>query len=145
MSSKAFRYYRQQRDYWCGPAVLQMALAAHHISVAQSRLARLLQTKQITGTRRNQLVRTAKYFGLTAHARHAQTWSELSRLVPAYFVIVNYVEPEDEGHYAVVTRVLKDQIVLADPWHGATFRLSKKIFVSSWRQRQQWSLLISVE
>ncbi|HRY62219.1 MAG TPA: cysteine peptidase family C39 domain-containing protein, partial [Candidatus Paceibacterota bacterium] len=76
------------------------------------------------------------------------TLEEIEKLlrdgVPA---VVYFIEPsEDEHHYAVVTGLTDKEIVLADPWNGADFRMMRDEFEKRWYgyedEKNRWLLAV---
>lgn len=142
MVRRPFHY--QKKDYWCGPAVLKTVLAAHGQRLSQTRLARLLQTTKRSGTKRAMMAKVVRQFGLRATVRRDSTLGSLKRLLSMHqLTVVNYVEPESEGHYALVFGVYAKEIVLSDPWHGRLFRLDRKRFLAGWHGRQRWLMIVA--
>ncbi len=123
-------FLRQERDYWCGPACVQMLLAADGRRVSQATLAGHLHTNARAGTSRRHLVRGLRMFGLAVAVTRAGTLARLAQHLPA---IVNYQASDGEDHYAIVLRLTTQQVIMHDPWHGPNYRLSRRAFLQRWK------------
>lgn len=136
-------YFRQQRDHWCGPAVLQMVLETSGIRKTQAALARAARTTKRSGTSWVMLRNVLRAYGLPASAKRG-TPDLLRRSVHSgNLVIVNFVEPSgEEGHFAIVTGMDADDLVLNDPWNGKGFRMALKDFSARWARRSRRMLVL---
>ena len=143
-------YKKQENEYFCGPAIVQMILGSFGKKMSQRRLALLLKTNARTGTSNAALGRIIRKFGgyIDAHSQGSlgEIRLHLRRGNP---VIVNYREPEEDvGHFAIVVGITRSSIFLLDPWHGSRFRLSLTYFSSHWfgqfqGRSQQWLMAVS--
>lgn len=123
-------FRRQQRDYWCGPASVQMLLAANGHQVSQVTLASHMYTNVRAGTSRRHLVRGLRTFGLAVGMTRAGTLARLAQHLP---VIVNYQASDGEDHYAVILRVTSSHVVMHDPWYGPNYKLTRAAFCQRWK------------
>jgi predicted double-glycine peptidase len=133
-------FFRQQRDYWCGPACVQM-LVSHYRTVVptQRSLAKHLGTNPRTGTSRRAIVAYLRKAGFHVQARSNGTLRNLQQALQAHaWPMVLYqetdtIEPETNGpHYAVVISVTKTAVTLRDPSYGRNFTLSRSAFRRNW-------------
>jgi len=125
------RFHKQQQDYWCGPACVQMVLGQG----TQATLAKQLNTNPRHGTSRTALVRLLRASSKEVAVHTHSNLADLALHLPA---IISYQEvvAEGEDHYAVVLRVTAKDVVMYDPWHGKNYRLSRKIFLRSWKNQK---------
>jgi predicted double-glycine peptidase len=148
---KKIPYFKQQNDYFCGPAVAQMAIGFFMKPPSQNVLAKRMGTTSRTGTSHAALERVIRGAGLRGVETSRVTIAELRRsLSVGNPVIVNYREPEENiSHYAVVIAITAFHIFLNDPWHGASFRLSLKWFLPRWvnanHRSVHWMMVVSKE
>jgi len=127
------KYYRQSKDYTCGPAVVRMALNHHNTNLSESYLTKLLDTTKDYGTRITRLVVILRNFGLTCKMYKNSTIGQLKQKLDNNVVIVSYyLEEYKEGHYAIVKKVTKNKIYLIDPWYGSKHNLEIEYFVDHW-------------
>src|SRR3990167_8236387 len=135
-------YHRQDTDYTCGPAALQMLL--HHfngIYPSEIELTKRLNTKNKPGQDGTQHV------DIDHNATLESLESLLKLKLPA---LVHYIEPEgDAGHYAVVVGMSAERIYLNDPWHGSGFSFTREEFETRWHDGRgihtRWLLVASSE
>jgi ABC-type bacteriocin/lantibiotic exporter with double-glycine peptidase domain len=110
-------FYRQQNSFYCGPAIIQMAVGAFGTRITQKEAARRAGTTHTHGTKTAALVRALKSFGLRIEAGNNKNLSLLRRaLTQGSIVVVCYTEPILEwGHYAIVKEFRGKNIILIDP------------------------------
>lgn len=110
-------FVRQKNDYFCGPAVLAMALRALGIRATQQEAARRAGTTKKNGTSAKGLIAALKSFGVRAEAGNRKTFADIKQaLKKNRIVIVCYTEKHwDWGHYAVVKKIGTKTIQLIDP------------------------------
>lgn len=130
-----FPFYRQQKDYTCGPVAVMMVLRHFGFAAGRTSLRRALATTEEDGTARLNIVRFLRGRGLAVHVHAGATVGELRAFLGAGIpVIVNYREPDDNiGHYAVVVGVSGGRVVLNDPYHGRGFSVTVRVFAARWR------------
>ncbi|MFA6552920.1 MAG: cysteine peptidase family C39 domain-containing protein [Patescibacteria group bacterium] len=142
-------YHKQQKDYWCGPASVQMVLGCFGIRVPQRTIARLARTKFRTGTTRKNIQKILERFGLHTSVKSRALLSDIQKaLFLKMKIIVLFREPSDnELHYSVVRHLNKKSIILADPWNGSHCKLSKPDFFRRWSaaggRSTRWLVVIS--
>jgi ABC-type bacteriocin/lantibiotic exporter with double-glycine peptidase domain len=125
-------YYRQKKEWWCGPAVIQMTLAAHNIKLAQSIIARKIKTTRTNGTKNKNLAILFKQFKLSYKTFKGQE-ALIKSLKRKEIVIINYYHTKDQvGHFAIVKHIKNKRIVLLDPSEGPNHTMSFKEFLSNW-------------
>ena len=142
-------YYRQETDYTCGAASLQMALAYLGKYFPQRALVRHLKPSVRTGIAARNMIRFAKAQGFHCYTKYNATLRDIKHFLKIKLpVIVGFIEPlGNEGHYAVVTRIKENNIILHDPWNGKDFVMSISAFRKRWfdydPHRPRWMMVIS--
>lgn len=129
---------------------MKMVMAFYGVKVPLSRLMREAGTNPATGTTRRSMAKLARLHGFRADSRCWTTLTDLKKLVvkgrPA---IVNYILPNgDISHYAVVSGVDKDKVVLHDPDAGPHYRLGRREFLKRWYGKHwnvhcRWALIVT--
>ncbi len=143
-------YYRQHDDFDCGPATWKMVLGYFGVRAPLDRLIRELRTSKKTGTTHREMVRLARRYGLRAGSRGGATVADLRRaLAEGSLSVVNYILPGDEvSHYAVVSGLTPDAVLLHDPSEGAYFRVRLGEFRQRWqgwhrKTNRHWFMKVS--
>lgn len=143
-------YYRQQKDYTCGPAVLRMILASLGKRVTEKHLARLAGTSAQKGTSNFSMARmigstglpyitgqNVGYGDLRAYVKHGITVIEWmpQHLFPGHcaFEETHNYNPEKDSHYALVVAASAQYVTLQDPVLGRRVRVGRKGFIRAWR------------
>lgn len=126
-------YQKQETDYYCGPAVVQMLLARIGIIFTQAQLAEEMQTLPEVGTTASAIVALLGKHGLSAERRNGAALADIAHALDAgQLAIVGYIA-EDEPHYALVSALTDSHIVLQDPYFGEKHRLPLAEFEARWR------------
>lgn len=144
-------YHRQSTGYNCAPASLQMLLEFFGVYKSQKELAKKLKTTAKDGTGHERIIDFVAKHGFFCYASDNSTLEEIKGFIKrGYPVLVNFIEPSDEeGHYALIVGINKNEIILNDPWNGRGFKISKADFKKRWRDSKnkykQWMMVISRE
>ena len=128
-------YFKQEKDWWCGPAVMQMALASFGIKKSQKVLAKELGAKNNDiGTKNSSMIKVAKKYFSVVDSKEKKSFSELkNHLKQKKAVIVSYFyEPDKTGHFAVVKDITSKGIILCDSEAGPNKKYSLKHFKKIW-------------
>lgn len=133
MAETRHPYKRQETDYYCGPAVAQMILAHFGITAAQTDIAKELETDHSIGTSAKELQAFFTRRDFTVSYKNSAHWEDIGEELARGSVVVGYIEQGGDPHYALVTAITANAIVLNDPWHGETFTLNKEEFLGRWR------------
>ena len=114
-------HMRQRTDYYCGPAVIQMALRLRRIRITQKEAARLARTNKKVGTRPQSLVAVLRSYGLRVRGGNNRTLAEVrAALKRGEAVIVCYTERHwGWGHYSLVRSADLARVELIDPAESA--------------------------
>ncbi len=130
---QSMKYYRQSKDYTCGPAVARMILNHHEIRLSESYLTKLLDTTKNSGTRILRLVMILRNFGLTCKVYKNSTIGQIKQKLAGNHVIVNYfLDDWKESHYSIVKKVTKSKIYLIDPRYGSKHHVDIENFNDHW-------------
>lgn len=110
-------YHPQENEYFCGPAVVQMALGYFGITAAQADIAAIAHTNETVGTSTTGLVEALSHFGLSTRAGEHKALKDIAAaLSKKRLPIVCFTEPEWKwGHFAVVGGLGEHSIHLSDP------------------------------
>jgi ABC-type bacteriocin/lantibiotic exporter with double-glycine peptidase domain len=135
-------YYKQEKDWYCGPAVMQMILASQKIMVSQNQLARELKTTKSTGTDNanilNCLKKRAFEYEMHRGFNPNTVLNKLkNKLNQKKIVLVTYWHLADKtGHFAIVRKITKKTIILQDPDKGPKYTLKLPTFLKAWRDSE---------
>ncbi len=134
MDQIPIKYHKQETDVYCAPAIVQMILDTYGIEAGQSELADSMETDS-HGTPILALQNCLIEQGFTSKLKNNASWEDLEDALGAgNMVVVGYVEHEEVvGHYALIETVLNVEIILADPWHGAHYRIRREDFERNWK------------
>ncbi len=141
-------YYKQETPDDCGPASLQMVFEFLGKKISQKELAQRLGTGATVWASNERMEEIAREEGLSTFMQTSGTIEGLRKFLDKGIpVIVNFIEPEGDGHFAPVLGVTEKEIIFNDPWHGEKYTLSLEYFVQNWRSfegnREKWLLAIS--
>lgn len=140
-------YFRQSTEYTCGPAVLRSVFAYYGKEYSEEEIAKSAGTRESIGTPRKGMIAAAQKVGLQAEAKSGASWEDLQIFIQKGTpVIVRFVEPEDDEHYALVTKVTDMNITLSDPYHGPETAYSRTDFLRMWNAKNanRWILIVSI-
>lgn len=128
-------FYKQQKDWSCGPASLRMALAAIGVYYTEQNIAKQFNINSKRGTKNKSFPLFAEQHKLNYLVSRNSTLQNIhNALKQEYIIIINYFDPkEKEGHYAVIKKLTPKKIYLLDPWHGPHHNISIKTFLLLWK------------
>jgi predicted double-glycine peptidase len=143
-------FFKQDKEYTCGPAAMQMALAFLGSFHSEHGLSKALHTNAEIGTRHSAIIDEARSEGFFCYVNNNSSLEEVESYIERKLpVIVHFIEPSsNEGHYAVVLGFTGTQIILHDPWNGPDFKIDKNDFSSRWHGTQnhhefhRWMMVI---
>jgi predicted double-glycine peptidase len=132
-------YFKQEKDYSCGPAALRMVLASFSVAVDEPTLRSRMKTGPIFGTRHHQLLAVAHAYGLHGRTKIRASFEDIANaLTQGRDIIVTYVEPSaSASHMAPVIALDDERIVLNDPWYGPGTSLSRDEFYKRWQSQNR--------
>jgi len=127
-------YVKQEKDFYCGPAIVQMLLAKKGVVVTQTQLAKELKTTEEIGTNLVDIVCVLLSNGFSADQKDGASLDDIARaLRENKIVIVCYTgQSHNEPHYAIVLALTDKEIVLADPFFGERREVSISEFLERW-------------
>ena len=134
MKKLSVPYVRQNADYLCGPACIEMLVRWRGGEANQNEIAKLVQAAPDHWTDNDLLAAAAQKLGVRASAHDGSSIQEIrDAIYRGAPVVVNYIEQEaGDGHFAVVIGYDGDELILHDPWHGPDFRIAADDFASRW-------------
>ncbi|HUD02654.1 MAG TPA: cysteine peptidase family C39 domain-containing protein [Candidatus Paceibacterota bacterium] len=144
--------HRHQKNiHYCGPTVLQMALAAYGIKRTQDQLAKEAKTPvdMEHATEPKNLVSVLHSYGFAAEAKNNSTLAELKEaLKKNRIVIICYSERFWRwDHYAIVSKITDQEVHLIDPQEkiGTTLKMKLEEFEENWHGKlftktKRWAL-----
>lgn len=150
-------FYKQDTEYTCGPASLQMVLSFLGDFKSEFELARRAKTSKETGTSHGGMIETAKREGFFVYVNSDSSAEEIKYFLGlGHPVIVDFLEPSSNiGHYGVATAIKKgglffrETICLNDPWNGGDFKILLNEFEKRWRdpltKSKCWLMVVSKE
>jgi len=129
--------YEQQFSGYCGPASLKMVLAFYGIKTSEKKLAKLSACTKAKGTSSQNLVKTAKKFGLTGQIKDNLEVGQLKNYViekkiPVIVAWFSLYGCHYDAHYSVVVGFNKNDIYLQDPEIGRLRTIELKSFKRVW-------------
>ena len=129
-----FPYRKQETDFYCGPAIVAMILAAAGTEVTQSELAAAMGTTE-HGTPIEEIARFLSSYGFEVTRKNDALWEDIIATFNAgSTVIIGYIEPDEEkAHYSLVSSIGEAGIEFNDPWYGENQILSKEEFLKRWK------------
>lgn len=131
-------YFKQETNYTCGAAVMRMALAGLGIAYSEKKIAKLLGTNHVAGTKNRAFPIVAEAHRLTyVTIREHTSLYDIQYLLKQNFVVMVcfYHDREEVHHYALVRRLTKTHIVFADPLDGDNHTMSRSQFMDAWSRQ----------
>lgn len=156
-------FFKQDKVYTCGPTSLQMIFRFYGHSISEAKLAEMLGTNDVVGTRHGRMIDVARELGFFVYVNEASSLDEVSYFIDSLQVpmIAHFVDPSvdlaryaekpslDDEHYAVVIGVDDTHVVFNDPWNGEGFRMERDAFEDRWRSKmyghERWIMAVSDE
>jgi ABC-type bacteriocin/lantibiotic exporter with double-glycine peptidase domain len=128
-------YRKQETDFYCGPAIVQMILASNGTEIPQGEIAASLGTSDATGTTIDAMRDFLHSCGFDVTRKNNASLEKIKNALDTdAMVVVGYVETsEDVPHYSLVKEVTANAIVLIDPWSGNEQTMTPNEFESRWR------------
>ncbi len=155
-------YHKQEKTYYCGPAVLQMVFEYFGFIKTQNYFAGYLETNKKIGTEDVNMIKTALSHGFYCYVNNNSTFFEIENFIDRGLpVIVRFLVPEfgiDEEtnsiyeHFAIIKGYNRRKFIFNDPTYiggGKNYKISKNKFLKKWYSNQEknhnWILVISKE
>jgi len=143
-------YYRQHRDYTCGPACLRMVLVYYGHETDEVSLTILCGTN-VFGTGLSDLANAAQQLGFRAEHTYCESLAELTdalaRGIPPIAMLdaarlYNMSGVVPSGHVVVVIAANASEIVYHDPLINGRLSVSTEIFLQAWKVFARGMVLI---
>ncbi len=133
---KDVAYYKQKKDYTCGPATLRMAFANEGKKISEEKLSKSARTKK-TGTDYKDIVRATRKHGFHCFVKRKAKLDHAFHFIRNGFpVIVSYLPPDDkEDHYSLLVDYDKKHVILNDPWNCKNHLIKRTAFKQLWYKR----------
>lgn len=144
-------FFKQDTDYTCGPASLQMVLAFFGDRLSERDLGLRLQTEPEKGTRHGPLISVAQEEGFQCYVNANSSLDEIRHFLRRGLpVIIDYSDSDPfDGHYSVVVAYNHPYVVLNDPWNGRHYKLHHRHFSAQWKDQitssERWMMVLSRE
>ena len=143
-------YFKQNRDFTCGPACLRMVLEYFGVEQDEVTLAILCGTN-LAGTGLAEIAEAAQRLGLEAdwkiNASLQDIKDALKKNIPVMAMIDARVlhhtdAPFVLGHAVVIVAYLKSEIYFHDPLIGEDQRASVSVFSGAWTNMRKGMVIV---
>lgn len=132
-------YFRQKRDYSCGPASLRMILSYFGLEIDEEKLIELCGTSRL-GTSRFQIVEAATKVKFRADTFAELTMEQIYDILEANLPIIALIDPgkiyggiSGIGHFVVILGRMDNKVVYHDPVMGQNLVTEEEIFFQAWQ------------
>ena len=141
-------FFHQINEYTCGPASLEMIFEYFGKHMTQEVLAKKLATNESIGTTHEKMIEVATKNGFYCYVNNHSTISEIRYFLSLNLpVIVHFMDPEGDPHYAIIVSHKNSCLVFNDPWSGKETRLSDVDFTKRWHDEKnvykRWIMTLS--
>jgi len=150
-------FYKQNNEYYCGPAVLQMVFDYFGYLKSQDLLADHANTNEEIGTTNQNMIKTALDHGFYCYVNNNSTFFEVEHFLEKGLpVIARFIAPElgvdpftnnFYEHFAIIKGINKKELIFNDPKFGKDFKISKRKFLERWHSAQnkhkEWIMVIA--
>ena len=133
-------YFRQKRDYSCGPASLRMILSYFGLEVGEEKLIELCGTNRL-GTSRFQIVEAATKLKFRADTFAELTMEQICDILEANLPIIALIDAgriyggiSGIGHFVVIVGRMESKVVYHDPVMGQNLVTEEEIFFQAWQE-----------
>ncbi len=122
----------RERARYCGPACLKMVLHYYGVHKSEKELAAISGWTYRNGTPGEGIVRAARKLGFTAFITDNAQLVDIKRWIKKKVPVIVDWFSEDEGHYAVVVGIDRDNIYFEDPQFGHLKAMRLDVFKRVW-------------
>jgi predicted double-glycine peptidase len=130
-----FKLHKQEYDYSCGPASLQMLYEKFGLSIAESRIIEEMGPNN-EGYSWNEIKKNIGKQGLRSQLLRDSSFEELLKY-PNEIVCYHTNRSKDPGfHYSLVLQIDDNSITLADPNFGDVVTYGREQFMSIWHDEE---------
>lgn len=127
------KFFWQERVWTCGPASLKIALARLSVNKSEKYLAKLLKATPRHGVSNAKFIKAAQRLKLQYLFGKSDLVTINHLLKDKWQIIVNYYSNlHGAGHFAVINKITKDRVYLADPASGPNISFNKNYFNKHW-------------
>lgn len=143
-------YFKQNRDYSCGPVCLRMVLAFYRINQDEVTLSIMCQTN-LFGTAARDIARVANQLGLEARTAYFEQLSTIRESLADQNPVLTVVdlgqlyereEYKHARHMVVVSEIADKLIRFHDPLMGANMSLDTALFERAWNAAKGEAIFI---
>jgi ABC-type bacteriocin/lantibiotic exporter with double-glycine peptidase domain len=124
------QYCKQENEYFCGPAIVQML----YPKASQNALAYLMKTNSLSGTSHKNIKLMLEEFNFKCIEKIG--FDELQKSInnKEAVTLVCYLEPfEKNGHFAFIKSININKIELIDPYYGENYKITREYFNINWK------------
>ena len=141
-------FFKQHTDYTCGPACMKMVMKYFGKEFTEEHLKKLMKTKKKDGTEHSALVNCTEKKGFNYRVHKNSTINQIKYYIDKELpVIINFIAPDGNGHYAVVTEYKKDKLILNDPYYGKKTEIKNNDLEKKWhsegKKTKRWMIVLS--
>ncbi len=142
---KDIKFYKQEKNEWCGPAVLQMVLHFYGIDEKQEIIAAGVFDEKEKVVKLSEMVFYPQSKGLKSYSFKGNL-NDLKELISRGIPVVVFQKASKEinkGHYRLLVGYYQDRIMLADPLLGNNIFVKEKDFLELWTLggEENWSMI----
>jgi predicted double-glycine peptidase len=142
---KNIEFFKQEKDEWCGPAVLQMVLHFYGLDEKQEIVSREVFDEREGVVKLSEMVFYPQSKGLKSYSFKGNL-DDLKELISRGIPVVVFQKASKEinkGHYRLVVGCYQDWIMLADPLLGNNTFVKEKDFLELWNlgEEENWSMV----
>ena len=138
---KNFKFYKQETNWTCGPAVARMLFESVGIKKSEKEFIKPLKSNKIRGTYHENFPALAEEFKLDYVVNRNSSIDDLKFFLNNnYIVMVCYFIPEEKtDHYSIVKDIDSSFVYFYDPYYGENHKLSLKDFEKNWKFYTKYS------
>jgi len=146
-------YYKQQKDYTCGPSALRNALSNLGLEYSEKYLANLLKTNDRRGTWSYNFKKNIGKIPVTILEKENVSLKEIKLLQKKGFQVITcfYLQDEQVDHYTLIKEIIPGKIIFQDPWFGDDYEISLEKFGKMWmvdsnyENRKKWIFAVKYD
>ncbi len=146
-------YFKQKKEYTCGPACVRMILNDFGIKKEEKELERELKTNTKRGTLHKQINITLKRYPVKIFTEKESSVKKLVYFIKKGYKIIicyntkkNYGKVDiDSSHYSVIRKITSKKLYLLDPYYGKNVRYPIEEFEKRWKSTEGKRWFIAVK
>jgi len=141
-------FFKQHTSYTCGPACMKMIMKYFGKNFTEKHLKKFMKTLKKDGTEHFGMINCAVKKGFYCYVHKNAGINQIKHYIDLKLpVIVNFIAPDGEGHYAVVVAYDKNNLILNDPYFGKKTITKIKQFEKKWHSKynksRRWIMVLS--